>query len=91
MIFDPIEIQLLQQSLRHFLIVIGFFVFAVVLDIAIRSVERTNLASSQLIDGMQSTALFIFRVDQFMLYYMITMATFALMIQFTKGIWRRFI
>jgi hypothetical protein len=88
LILDPIERRLLKQSLRHFLIVIGFFFFAILLDLAVRGCEELGLVSSQLADGMESTALFIFQVDRIMIYYMVSMASFRLMIEFTKRLWR---
>ena len=90
-IFDPIDWQLLKQSVRHFFIVIGFFFFAVLLDIGIGFCERWNLTSSELSYGMRQTALIIFRIDQGMVVYMVAMAAFVLMIKYTRQLWARFL
>lgn len=88
-ILDSFDKSLLKTSLRHFLVVLGFFVFAIALDISIRFCETWRLVSSQIADGMASTALFIFQADRFMIYYMVAMAVFRLMVEYTVRLWKK--
>jgi hypothetical protein len=86
---NPTEWRLITHSFRQFCLVIAFFVFAVLLDMFVRFCEHRGLVSTQLINGMEETAWFIFQADRFVLYFMVTMSCIRFVFQFTSGLWSK--
>lgn len=88
-LFDPIERELLKQSLRHFIVVMAVFFFAALLDASVGLGICRQLLSARLIDGMHDTAWQIFQIHRCLLYYVLVNAGARFMFQFTIDLWRR--
>lgn len=87
--FDTTTREFFKLSLRHFVCVVGFVVFALLGNIVVRGCEKWDLASSQLLNGLETTDLYIFGVSQVMVCYMVTMAAIRFLWQFTVNTWTK--